>query len=442
MSSVGASLVAAPLDRPAALVWWRRNREWSRRLFAGILSPEAYWDRPIALRNPFIFYEGHLAAFPVNTLLRRGLGGPGIDAELEVVFERGIDPSDESAVRAATWPERERVLDYVRRTDEAIEAALTAGLPEGAPGDEYFRTLLEHEEMHQETLLYMLHRVPYGRKRRPADAPEPVTGGTAPARRGVRIPPGRATLGAARGEIPFGWDNEFPRCGVDVPAFTMDAHAVTNSDWLEFVEAGGYGEPSLWAGKDFEWVSRQGVKHPVFWERREGAWFWRGQFGEVPLPPAWPVYVSHAEASAYSRWKVRRLPTEAEYHRAAFGRPDGTESAHPWGEAAPEARHGNFGFARWDPMPAGSFPAGASAWGVEDLVGNGWEWTATPFAGFPGFRPMATYPAYSADFFDGRHFVMKGASPATAVSMVRRTFRNWFQTHYPFPYAKFRTVAP
>ena len=106
----------------------------------------------------------------------------------------------------------------------------------------------------------------------------------------------------------------------------------------------------------------------------------------------------------------------------------------------PRGEHGVFDFASWDPQPAGSHPAGASAWGVEDLVGNGWEWTGTPFAPFPGFRAMASYPEYSADFFDGEHFVMKGASPATARELLRPTFRNWFRARYPYVYATFRCV--
>ena len=101
---------------------------------------------------------------------------------------------------------------------------------------------------------------------------------------------------------------------------------------------------------------------------------------------------------------------------------------------------GVFDFTSWDPEPAGSHPAGSSAWGAEDLAGNGWEWTATTFAPFPGFRAMASYPEYSSDFFDSQHFVMKGASPATARQLIRPTFRNWFRSRYPYVYATFRCV--
>jgi formylglycine-generating enzyme required for sulfatase activity len=164
-------------------------------------------------------------------------------------------------------------------------------------------------------------------------------------------------------------------------------------------------------------------------------------FSLIPLPLQWPVYVSHAEASAFARWSGARLPSEAEFQRAAFGSPWG-ERSYPWGAATPDATHGVFDFSSWDPEPAGSHPAGRSAWGVDDLVGNGWEWTNTVFAPFPGFRPMSSYPEYSADFFDGEHFVVKGASPATARELIRPTFRNWFRSRYPYVYATFRCVRP
>ena len=132
----------------------------------------------------------------------------------------------------------------------------------------------------------------------------------------------------------------------------------------------------------------------------------------------------------------------AEFQRAAFGQPGGGERPHPWGDEAPRAgHHGVFDFSRWDPEPAGSHPAGRSASGIDDLVGNGWEWTSTPFAPFPGFRPLPSYPEYSADFFDGDHFVMKGASPATARELLRPSFRNWFRPRYPYVYATFRCAV-
>ena len=121
--------------------------------------------------------------------------------------------------------------------------------------------------------------------------------------------------------------------------------------------------------------------------------------------------------------------------------PDGAmERSYPWGEQEPDDRRGNFDFHSWDLSPVGAHTAGASAFGVHDLVGNGWEWTRTEFAPFPGFTAMPFYPGYSANFFDGKHYVMKGGSPRTAACMLRRSFRNWFQPHYPYVYATFRCV--
>ena len=432
------------VDRQTVIQSYLCNRKRTQALF-DLLDPDAYFERPIPLRHPVVFYQGHIPAFSVNCFLKKGLDHPGVNADLEVLFARGIDPSDRPSADAstvATWPAREEVERYARDADHAILAILESGTVEGEGNPVLHRgqgvfTMLEHEVMHQETLLYMWHRFEPDRKRG-SDSPGPVVDGSVPARELVRVPAGRATLGADVGETPFGWDNEFPKLVVDVAGFEIDRHDVTNQDYLAFVEAGGYENPDFWTPAG--WARRQadGCEHPRFWERRDGRWLWRGMFERLPLPPAWPVYVSHAEAAAYACWKGMRLPTEPEFHRAAYGTPEGPERQHPWGDAEPNETRGNFDFRHWDPVPVGSHPAGASAWGVEDLVGNGFEWTSTPFAGYPGFQVMASYPEYSADFFDGDHFICKGASPATGRDLVRRSFRNWFRPSYPYMYATFR----
>jgi formylglycine-generating enzyme required for sulfatase activity len=164
-------------------------------------------------------------------------------------------------------------------------------------------------------------------------------------------------------------------------------------------------------------------------------------FEELPFPANWPAYVSHGEASAYARWAKKSLPTEAQWHRAAYGTPQGTEQAYPWGTGAPDSKPGNFDFRRWDPSPVNAFPDNKSAFGVVGQLGNGWEWTSTPFAPFPGFQAFSYYPGYSANFFDGKHFVIKGGSARSASAFLRRSFRNWFQPHYQYVYAGFRCVS-
>ena len=393
---------------------YRRIRERTKSLFA-IARDEAYFVRPIALRNPIVFYEGHLPAFGVNTLLKLARGERGVDADFEQLFERGIDPPDVAHVdESASWPARAAVLAYVAEAERRIEEALAN--PSGAPLEaQAVSTIFEHEVMHQETFVYMLHNLPYEMKvEEPANtwrlASARGSAGPKPGATFARIPSGWATLGGEPGS--FGWDNEFPQHRVFVDALEISAFNVTNGQYLEFMKATGARPPHFWSGESF-----------------------RGMFALTPLVMDAPVWVTHDEATAYARWRGMRLPTEGEYHRA-WG-----EGRYPWGDEAPAARHGNFDFRSWDPLPVGSHPDGVSRWGVHDLVGDGWEWTSTPFGPFDGFQPMRTYPQYSADFFDGRHFVMKGASPSTGRELIRRSFRNWFRSNYPYVPGKFRLVS-
>jgi ergothioneine biosynthesis protein EgtB len=442
------STAVPTFTREALADWYVRNRARSKALF-DLISEEAYYSRPIALRHPIVFYEGHLPAFSFNTLVKRGLGQPGIDDRLETLFARGIDPHESEGHATGHlcdarggWPARDLVQHFATEADRQVLDALEhadldrPGHPLLERAEAAF-AILEHEAMHQETLLYMWHRLPLEQKRRPAGYTA-VVDGAVPGAEWIQVPAGRATLGRDRGDLVFGWDNEQPALTADIAAFSIERHDVTNAAFLEFIEADGYRDPQWWRPEDWAWVQADHIRHPLFWDRHDAAWYWRGMFDLIPLPFAWPVYVSHAEASAYARWRGARLPTEAEFQRAAYGTPSGGSRTYPWGEAVPTPEHGALDCATWDPHPAGSHQAGRSAWGVDDLVGNGWEWTSSIFAPFPGFTPMPSYPEYSADFFDGEHFVMKGASPVTDRELVRPTFRNWFRPRYPYVYTTFR----
>src|SRR6185295_6919678 len=195
----------------------------------------------------------------------------------------------------AQWPERQRVRNFAAEADrQVLESLASADLER--PGDplldraEAVFTILEHEAMHQETLLYMWHRLPLDWKRRPIESAPLIIGNDAPAPRRVTIAAGRATLGARRERIPFGWDNEFPQIATDVPAFDIDVDNVTNDAFLRFIEAGGYNNPAYWDADGWVWQQEQRVTHPLFWERHNDQWYWRGQFELIPLPLAWPVY--------------------------------------------------------------------------------------------------------------------------------------------------------
>src|SRR5688572_11244816 len=246
--------------------WYSRNRSRSQALF-DLIADEAYYSRPIDLRHPIVFYEGHLPAFSFNTLVKRALGGPGIDADLETLFARGIDPSEDQAGQDAGhgWPSRATVQQFAAEADRRVRAALQRDDLD-RPGDPLLHraeaafTILEHEAMHQETLLYMWHRLPLEQKRRPQGY-EPIVDGRVPAQEWTEIPAGRVTLGVDEEALPFGWDNERPNLEADVAAFTLQRHDTTNADYLEFVKHGG---PA-----------------PLFWERHGDAWYWRGMFDLV-----------------------------------------------------------------------------------------------------------------------------------------------------------------
>lgn len=416
-------------DRPSSLAVatdLARVRARTDALFA-LVPDTLVFERPVAERHRLAFYLGHLEAFDAN-LLVTDTSHVSPDHALDRLFAFGIDPVGGGLPTDTPddWPSIADIRAYAARTRERVDAALAAVGSEDAAR---LHTALEHRTMHAETLAYLFNRLSLPRPARRVPATT----------RDVRsdpidIPAGSVWLGQRSG---FGWDNEFDAHRVDVPAFRIDRHMVTNGAFLRFIEDGGYAEAAHWQPADWQWRVTHGVTHPASWQRHAGDWHIVSRADLVPFQSDWPVYVSHAEAAAYARWAGARLPSEAEWMRAAYG--DG-DAPYPWGDARPDRACGNFGFASWDPMPVDAHPGGASASGVMGMLGNGWEWTRTPFAPYPGFRPAPYYLGYSADFFDDAHYVLKGGSAHTDHALLRRSFRNWFQPHYPYVFAGFRCV--
>ncbi len=422
-------------------------RQRSDALFR-IVREESLYERPIPERHRIIFYIGHLEAFDWNLLRDRPSGLKSFSPEFDRLFAFGIDPVGGGLPtdQPSDWPSLETVHDYVIRLRDALDSELSpefidsrVDARDGFPLSTLLNVAIEHRLMHLETLAYMFHQLPLDAKVSQTDWQSQQTAPVSP--RMCTIPVGDAALGLHRDGEQFGWDNEFEIHTVHVPAFEIDQYKVTNGQYLEFIYSGGYDTRDFWTEGDWNWKTTKGISHPVFWRKRGDRWLYRAMFEEILLPADWPVYVSHAEASAYARWAGKLLPTEAQWHRAAYATPEGLARIYPWGDASPQSNLGNFDFHRWDPTSVNAFPVNASAFGVEGMVGNGWEWTSTVFAPFPGFAPFPFYHGYSADFFDGKHFVMKGGSARTAACMLRPTFRNWFQGHYQYVYAGFRCVS-
>jgi ergothioneine biosynthesis protein EgtB len=421
-----------PLSSPTLAERLVDARATSDALF-DIVKTDFLYERPIRERHRIVFYIGHLEAFDRNLFDQRLFDLPSADPQLDRLFAFGIDPVDGAlpSDTPADWPRLDAIRDYARDARMRIDARLASlDLPSGGANPDAATQLLnvaiEHRLMHVETLSYMFHQLPFEQKRAPIppgalpDAPATVEQST------VQVPAGRTGLGMSAGRSVFGWDNEFGEEQIDVPAFEIDRFMVTNGAFLEFIEDGGYADKTWWTDTDWAWREAEGITHPVFWVRGEEGWRLRTMFDEIALPLAWPVYASHAEASAFARWRGARLPTEAQWQRAAL-----------------DARPGqgdNFDFRNWNPVAVDATPDSASKWGVEGLYGNGWEWTSTIFGPLRGFKAFPFYAGYSANFFDGKHYAMKGGSARTAACMLRPTFRNWFQAHYPYVYAGFRCV--
>jgi iron(II)-dependent oxidoreductase len=241
---------------------------------------------------------------------------------------------------------------------------------------------------------------------------------------------------------PWALDNERPAHEVDVPSFYLDTAPVTNAAYAEFIADGGYAMERLWSPAGWQHRQQAGLTAPLFWEQGGAGQWLRRSFGVTePVPPAEPVmHVCWYEADAYARWAGRRLPTEAEWEKAARFDPASRRSRrYPWGDADPTCEVANLGQRHLQPAPAGSYPAGAAPSGARQLIGDVWEWTASDFLPYPGFRAYP-YKEYSEVFFGPDYKVLRGGAFSADAVACRGTFRNW---DYPIRrqiFAGFRTA--
>jgi iron(II)-dependent oxidoreductase len=334
-----------------------------------------------------------------------------------------------------------RYLDAVR--SETLDVLRAGALPDDDPllADGFVHTMLaQHEAQHTETILQTVQLID-DLVYEPARRVDPRAALLAVPPIDAMVPAGIFVMGTDDRRMAY--DNERPAHEVWVDRFRIDLHPVTNAQFLRFVEDGAYTRRELWDDAGRRWLAESGARHPAQWTRDEhGAWqerhFGRGR----PLALDQPVvHVCWHEAAAYARWAGKRLPTEAEWEKAAaWDLERGTARRFPWGDAAPTGEHANLGQQTFAPAAVGAYPLGASFFGCQQMVGDVWEWTASDFEPYPDFE-VFPYAEYSALHFGKGYKVLRGGSWATQPLVARTTFRNWDLPARRQIFAGFRCAA-
>ena len=402
-------------------------RERSLELLAPI--PEHDLRRQVsAIMSPLVWDLAHVGNYEELWLLRAVAGAPPLDASLDPLYDAFRHPRKNRPSLPLLPPaEARRYIGEVRgRVLDALEAV---DLDDGVPlvsGGRVYGMVIQHEHQHDETMLATLQLMEEDAYR--PLAPSPPAGRSVSAAE-VLVPGGAFVMGT---DHPWAYDNERPAHVVDLPPFWIDSVPVTNRRYQAFVEDGGYDQRRWWDDEGWAWRQETGAEHPQFW-RREGPATWsRIRLGwREDVPGDEPVqHVCWHEAEAYARWAGKRLPTEAEWEKAASWGPDGRKRLDPWDDGGDrESGHdvgarANLGQRHYRPAPVGAYPGGASGFGVEQLLGDVWEWTSSDLEPYPGFTSFP-YREYSEVFFGSGYKVLRGGSWATSPLAARTTFRNW-----------------
>ncbi|MER6015249.1 ergothioneine biosynthesis protein EgtB [Streptomyces bluensis] len=374
------------------------------------------------LMSPLVWDLAHIGNQEELWLLRTVAGREAMRPEIDGLYDAFEHPRAERPSLPLLPPaEARRYAAEVRgRALDVLESTAFHGTRLTEAGFA-FGMIAQHEQQHDETML-ITHQLRKGGTALTAPDPEPVPLFTGPSE--VLVPGGPFMMGTSA--EPWALDNERPAHRRLVPPFHIDTTPVTNGAYQAFIEDGGYDDERWWAPRGWSHITAHGISAPLFWSRDGGQWL-RRRFGVTEVvPPEEPVlHVSWYEADAYARWAGRRLPTEAEWEKAARHDPaTGRSTRFPWGDADPTPVHANLGQRHLRPAPAGSYPAGASPLGVRQLIGDVWEWTSSDFLPHPGFTAFP-YKEYSEVFFGPEYKVLRGGSFAVDAVACRGTFRNW-----------------
>lgn len=397
----------------------------------------------LSIVNPLRWEIGHVSWFQERWVLRHLRNRDPILKGCDELYNSADVAHD------TRWdlmlPSRERTLRYMQEVMERVVDGLTGRDPSEA--EIYFHLLATfHEDMHGEAITYTRQTLGYPAPRLNGPAPErrPTAGGAGMVGEDVEIPGGKFDLGAIP-DRSFVFDNEKWAHPVFIQPFRISRTAVTNRDFLAFVEDGGYRRKEWWSEHGWSWRLATGATHPVYWFCQPGPRWLKREFDMLlPLEPDFPViHVNWYEADAYCNWAGRRLPTEAEWELAASSEPHKGENAgpqkrnFPWGAEEPVAERANLDGWTMGCIGVEALPAGDSAFGCRQMIGNVWEWTASDFLPYPGFV-IDPYKEYSEPWF-GNHKVLRGGCWATRARLIRNTWRNFYTPDRRDVWAGFRT---
>ncbi len=419
-----------------------RIREWE---LMHDLTDEQMLGPSTRIVEPPIWELGHVGWFQDRWILQNLDKRPPVDVKADQLYDSFNIPN--SARWDLYFPSRSQTFEYITDILEKIIQRLADRDP--TPEETYFYNLvLNHEEMHSETMHHIRHTFMYPAPRFSTSWGDPavIEIDETFAFHDVEIPGGTYLLGGTPDQ-PFVFDNEKWAHPVEIKPFQIAATPVTMAEFQQFVDAGGYQEPSFWSAEGWEWLLQSGQKHPAFWQPAEnGTWLWRWFDQWVPLEPYFPmVHVNWYEANAYCVWAGRRLPTEAEWELAASAsrRSDSDtftpeKRLYPWGNTRPQSKFANLNSFVGGLTDVRAFPQGDSAFGLRQMIGNVWEWTADTFEAFPGYV-IDSYKTYSEPSF-GQQKVLRGGCWATRPHVIRNTFRNFYTPDRNNIFAGFRTV--
>ncbi len=381
-----------------------------------------------SLMSPVVWDVGHVGNFEEYWLLREVDGRPAHDATYDEMY----NPFDNPRWTRGGLPllNRSEAQEYIAEVrGDALQLLRATELDPETPllrNGYVYNMVLQHEAQHQETVLQALDvrddLEPYviASDRR---LPTPRRAVDDEAR--ISIPAGRFSMGTDDGTAAY--DNERPAHAVELAAYEIEKFPLTARRYASFMEAGGYDRKELWSQEGWKWLFEAGHAMPQGWiPDLSGGWLIK-RFGHVrPLDPMEPVqHVAYYEAEAFAAWAGARLPSEAEWEKAAaWDEGEQRSRTYPWGETSPTPDLANLDHMHWGPVPVGAYPQGASAYGVEQLLGDTFEWTTSWFDGYPGYRTFP-YAEYSEVFFGTDYRVLRGASWATSPDVARNTFRNW-----------------